>query len=98
MISELLHVGARTRYSTIVTQTVQTRREPDLCSKNVDPGSSLPALQRCKHMHLRKRAFETYETALVCIIHSLRLYRWIRRTQIVDACELLMNASRCDRL
>ena len=52
----------------IMTQQVQTRRQPDLCSKNVDPGSSLPALQRCKHMHLRKRAFETYGTGLVCII------------------------------
>ena len=68
MISGFLHVGARTNHSTIVTQTVQTRRKPDVCSKDVDPGSSLPAFQRCKHMHLRKRAFETYETALVCII------------------------------
>ena len=43
MISDLFHVGARTNHSTIVTQEVQARREPDLCSKNADPGSSLPA-------------------------------------------------------
>ena len=80
MISELFHVEAGTNYSTMVTQEVRTRYEPDLCSKNVDPGSSLPAeskhtihilwtllRQKCEHMHLRKRAFETHETALVFI-------------------------------
>lgn len=49
-------------------QVTQTRRQPDLCSENVDLGSSLQALQRCKHMHLRKGAFETHGTALVCIV------------------------------
>ena len=43
IISELFHVGSRTNHSTIVTQEVQARREQDLCSKNEDPGSSLPA-------------------------------------------------------
>ena len=68
MISGLLHAGARTNYSTTVTQKVRTLRRQSRCGKTLDPGSFLPTVQRCKHMHQRKRAFEIDETALVCII------------------------------
>ena len=110
MVCELFHVGARKDHLTMVTQKVQARREPDLSSKNVDPVSSLPA--RSMHTILSGPFYAKDVTTsnqgsvhlkptrkLECVSSNrLRLYRCMRRPRIVDACELLTDASRCDRL